>query len=222
MMAPDNTLRVVLASVIFVLASITDGLDGYLARRRGQITTMGMLLDPLAAYGAGLDERPQIVVLNKIDLSLEPPSFGIEDDRILRVLRISAATGAGVGEVRGALFELVPQEEEASHEPVDDMVDFLVYRPRPRARPFKILKTDRGFRVTGRAPAGHELEEALRMEGPEVTSQQIGLAVLERLRALDEVAYMRFASVYKGFEDRSDFEREAGLLAKATDPKRHH
>jgi CDP-diacylglycerol--glycerol-3-phosphate 3-phosphatidyltransferase len=44
----DNTLRVVLASGIFILASITDGLDGYLARRRGQITTMGMLLDPLA------------------------------------------------------------------------------------------------------------------------------------------------------------------------------
>jgi len=38
----------ILASVLFVLASITDGLDGYLARRRGQITTMGMLLDPLA------------------------------------------------------------------------------------------------------------------------------------------------------------------------------
>jgi CDP-diacylglycerol--glycerol-3-phosphate 3-phosphatidyltransferase len=38
----------ILASVLFVLASITDGLDGYLARKRGQITTIGMLLDPIA------------------------------------------------------------------------------------------------------------------------------------------------------------------------------
>jgi len=38
----------ILASVLFVLASITDGLDGYLARKRAQITTVGMLLDPIA------------------------------------------------------------------------------------------------------------------------------------------------------------------------------
>jgi len=38
----------ILASILFVLASITDGLDGYLARKRKQITTMGMLLDPIA------------------------------------------------------------------------------------------------------------------------------------------------------------------------------
>lgn len=38
----------ILASVLFILASITDGVDGYLARKRGQITTMGILLDPIA------------------------------------------------------------------------------------------------------------------------------------------------------------------------------
>ena len=38
----------IVASLIFIAASITDGIDGYLARKRGQITTMGMLLDPLA------------------------------------------------------------------------------------------------------------------------------------------------------------------------------
>ena len=38
----------IVASLIFIVASVTDGLDGYLARKRGQITTLGMLLDPLA------------------------------------------------------------------------------------------------------------------------------------------------------------------------------
>src|ERR1035438_8060785 len=44
----SNGEQEIAASVLFVLASITDGLDGYLARRRKQITTLGMLLDPLA------------------------------------------------------------------------------------------------------------------------------------------------------------------------------
>src|SRR5213595_3972560 len=43
-----NGEKELLASTVFILASITDGIDGYLARKRGQITTMGMLLDPLA------------------------------------------------------------------------------------------------------------------------------------------------------------------------------
>lgn len=65
-----------------------------------------------------------------------------------------------------------------------------------------------------------DVEESLRLSGPEVSSQQVGLAVLERLRAVDEVAYLRFASVYKDFSGAGDFEREAGLLKKSTDPKR--
>ena len=65
------------------------------------------------------------------------------------------------------------------------------------------------------------LEDQLRVLGAEVTSEQIGLAVLERLRDLDQVAYVRFASVYKDFDDPADFQREIGLLTKATAPKRH-
>lgn len=63
-----------------------------------------------------------------------------------------------------------------------------------------------------------EIEESLRITGAEVTSQDVGLAVLDQLRAVDEVAYLRFASVYKGFSAAGDFEREAGLL-KSTAPK---
>jgi len=50
--------------------------------------------------------------------------------------------------------------------------------------------------------------------GPEVPSERVGLAVLEGLRELDEVAAVRFASVYKGFEQVDDFARELGLLNK--------
>lgn len=64
-----------------------------------------------------------------------------------------------------------------------------------------------------------DIEEELRESGSAPTSEQVGLAVLDRLRAVDEVAYLRFASVYKGFEGAEDFRREVGLL-KTTAPKR--
>lgn len=57
-----------------------------------------------------------------------------------------------------------------------------------------------------------EVEEAARLRGGEVTSEWVGLAVLERLRCLDEVAYLRFVSVYKSFDGIDDFEREARLI----------
>ncbi|MFZ0341891.1 MAG: GTPase, partial [Gaiellaceae bacterium] len=135
----------------------------------------------LAAYGAGLDERPQIVVLNKIDLRPEPPSFGVDDERIRRVLRVSAATGAGLDELRGTLFELLPQEVEAEpSEPADEMVDFLVYRPRPARRAFRVYRTERGFRVTGTPPAENELEAVLRAAGARTGDEvELGEEVLE-------------------------------------------
>jgi GTP-binding protein len=119
----------------------------------------------LAAYGAGLAERPQLVVLNKIDLLEEQPAFEFEDERIVRVLATSCATGAGIDELKRALFELCPVElvtpaaEEA-------LPKFLEYRPRPRRGPrFRILRTDRGYRVVGKPPPTQELEEALRRAG---------------------------------------------------------
>ena len=48
MFSSSNGQKEILASALFIAASITDGIDGYIARKRGQITTMGMLLDPLA------------------------------------------------------------------------------------------------------------------------------------------------------------------------------
>ena len=59
-----------------------------------------------------------------------------------------------------------------------------------------------------------DVEDALRLTGGEITSTQIGLAVLDRLRVLDEVAYLRFASVYKNFDGASDFQSELELLSK--------
>jgi GTP-binding protein len=119
----------------------------------------------LGAYGAGLDERPQAVVLNKTDLSPEPPPFSVEDERILRVFRVSAATGAGVEELKRALFELVPQQEPATPRDDAELVDYLVYRPQPARRSFRVFRTESGFRVTGTPPATDELEAILKAAG---------------------------------------------------------
>jgi transcriptional repressor NrdR len=51
-----------------------------------------------------------------------------------------------------------------------------------------------------------------------VTSAAVGLAVLDQLRSVDEVAYLRFASVYKDFDAAADFHRELALLEKSVTP----
>src|ERR671935_2327475 len=77
----------------------------------------------LAEYGGGLAERPQVVVLNKLDLLPEPPPFDLDDARIQRVFALSCATGAGVEEFKRALFELVPEPEAPPSE--GELADFL-------------------------------------------------------------------------------------------------
>jgi transcriptional repressor NrdR len=61
-----------------------------------------------------------------------------------------------------------------------------------------------------------QVEDVIRSRGSgEIPSHEVGLAILGPLRDLDEVAYLRFASVYRGFESLSDFEQEIAALRSA-------
>jgi GTP-binding protein len=119
----------------------------------------------LRAYGAGLERLPQIVVLNKIDIAPDA-AFSVDDRRVLRVVRTSAATGEGMKELKRALFELCPARPVQESKTEDGMVEYLEYRPQPEGRgAFRILRTDRGFRIVGRPPEREALEKALRAVG---------------------------------------------------------
>jgi GTP-binding protein len=134
----------------------------------------------LSAYGAGLDERSQVVVLNKADLFAEPVEFAVNDERILRVISTSCATGQGIDELKRALFELCPVE--SGDVVTEELVpEFLEYRPRARRGPrFRIYRTDSGYRVVGTPPSPEELEEALRRIGVKRGSEvEVGEEILE-------------------------------------------
>jgi transcriptional repressor NrdR len=110
-----------------------------------------------------------------------------------------------------------------------DEVPLMVIKRSGERQPFDRGKLVDGLRsATKNRPVSEaqldqvaqEVEDELREAGSEPTSEQVGIAVLDRLRVVDEVAYLRFASVYKGFEGVDDFRREVGLLTKTTAPKR--
>lgn len=109
-----------------------------------------------------------------------------------------------------------------TYERVEELLLVVIKRSGER-QPFDRAKLVRGLEAAAKNrpvdQAGIEaiaadVEETARMDGPEVTSEWIGRSVLDRLRAVDEVAYLRFASVHKGFEDAEDFEREMDKLAR--------
>ena len=109
-----------------------------------------------------------------------------------------------------------------------ESVSLVVVKRSGERQPFKRSKVIAGVQSAAKnrpiddetiGRVGAEIEEQLRLAGPVVTSEEVGLAVLDRLKALDSVAYVRFASVYKEFEDATDFTREVTLLNKTTVPK---
>ena len=80
-----------------------------------------------------------------------------------------------------------------------------------------VKKACQGRPVTDQdlAQLAQRVEEAIRQTGAsQVDANEIGLSILEPLRELDEVAYLRFASVYQGFEDLDDFESAIAALRR--------
>ena len=105
-----------------------------------------------------------------------------------------------------------------------DEVPLVVLKSDGRSEPFDRAKIVAGIVAATKGrhldpslaeQIAEAVEDGVRLQGSEVTSAQIGLAVLDRLRTMDEVAYLRFASVYKNFDAAADFHREIELLTKA-------
>lgn len=112
-------------------------------------------------------------------------------------------------------------------ERIEDIGLYVIKRSGER-EPFTRDKVLRGVRSASKnRPVDDEVlegvvvgvEEAMRLLNRDVTSEEVGMATLEALRDVDDVAYVRFASVYKGFEGTEDFAREIGMLVKTTAPK---
>jgi transcriptional repressor NrdR len=150
------------------------------------------------------------------------PWCSVDDDRVVD----SRVTDEGAA-IRRRRECLSCGRRFTTFERVDELPLWVVKRSGDR-EPFDRAKIVAGVRAATKnrpvtedemAEMAQRVEDALRERTNEPTSEQVGLAVLEQLKALDDVAYVRFASVYKGFEDLGDFEREVGMLTKTTDPK---
>jgi len=150
------------------------------------------------------------------------PACGLDDDKVvdsrptpdgaaIRRRRECRACG-----VRFTTFERV------------ELPELLVRKRSGVVTPFSRQKVLDGMSrsAKGRVPqeelevAAARVEQSLRATGGrEVTSEQVGLKVLGQLRYLDDVAYVRFASVYKDFQGPEDFEEALHVLRKDAPPK---
>ena len=151
------------------------------------------------------------------------PWCSVDDDRV-----VDSRQAEDGGAIRRRRECLGCGRRFTTFERIEEVPLWVVKRSGLR-EPFERAKVVEGVRAaTKNRPVTAEqmeelaqsVEDALRAATTEPTSQQVGVAVLERLQSLDDVAYLRFASVYKGFEEAGDFQREAGLLTKTTEPKR--
>ena len=151
------------------------------------------------------------------------PWCGADDDRV-----VDSRPADGGSAIRRRRQCASCGRRYSTYERIED-VGLLVRKRDDSGDPFRREKVTAGIlKATKNRPVSEfqveelvdRVEERLRRKGPEVTSQQVGIEVLDQLRKLDEVAYLRFASVYKDFQEITDFERELGTLLKRVPAKR--
>ena len=120
-----------------------------------------------------------------------------------------------------------------SYERIEEKPLLVVKRDGSRREPFDRAKIEKGVQQALRKrPVGHqqienlldEIEEQVTREGMEtheIGSARVGELVLEHLYSLDRVAYIRFASVYRNYEDVQEFIREIKALSKKETPRKN-
>ena len=145
---------------------------------------------------------------------------GVEQDDSLEPFTLSQERA----EADGAAPILGDQCDAAEVERLEEVPLTVVKRSGDR-EPFDRAKVISGLEAATKARPVERyqlddlalaVEESVRLEGSEVSTEVVGRAVLDLLRGLDAVAAVRFASVYKEFDDLADFERELTELTRST------
>jgi transcriptional repressor NrdR len=153
------------------------------------------------------------------------PACSTDDDRV-----VDSRTSDDGATIRRRRECLNCRRRFTTYERIEEVPVAVVKRSGER-EPFDRVKIVVGLRAAAKSrplsddeleAIAADIEDQVRLAGGgEVPSERVGMLVLEHLREVDQVAYMRFASVYKGFDDAADFEREIKMLTKPTAPKRH-
>lgn len=142
------------------------------------------------------------------------PTCGADDTRV-----IDSRPAEGGESIRRRRLCEVCESRFTTYERIEPQL--MVRKRDGHLEPFSSAKLVAGMSASlaDRSISGSRLEELaaeveaeVRKQGVQVKSDVIGREVLERLKDVDEVAYLRFASVYKGFKDAADFEKEVAAL----------
>lgn len=150
------------------------------------------------------------------------PYCAADDDRV-----VDSRLAEDGGAIRRRRECASCHQRYTTFERVEEVSLYVVKRSGDR-EPFDRDKIYRGIQAACKnRPVGDDVmdsvalavEESMRLLNRDATSEEIGMATLDALAEVDEVAYVRFASVYKGFEGTEDFAREIGMLVKTTAPK---